>query len=494
MSKQFCVVVLVLLIAGTALAQEPGAPGVGDPYFDLLGNGGYDVQHYTIELDIDVERNNVEGTTTIELIALQDLSAFNLDFSPLTIESVTIDGQPADYTYTRSDRLTGELTITPDTPLTADTAFEVEISYSGRPGTSVRNILNMGFSTGWRHTPNGIFAASEPGGSSSWYPVNDHPSDKATYTFRLTVPSGYTAVANGVLEEMTSSDDGDSFVWEMRQPMASYLATIGIGDFVRQEDVSPDGIPIRNYFPSDEVRRATRAFANQGKMIDLFTDLFGDYPFEEYGVLVVDVPLGFALETQSISLFGISAVAGGIGADNVVAHELAHQWFGNMVSPARWQDIWLNEGFATYASWLWAEHNFGEDGIENIVTDTYNFLSGNDMLENGISPNRVRRTLSAFAIPGDPGESRLFDSAGVYYRGALVLHALRLEVGDEAFFEMLRTYLERYAYGNAMVEDFIAVAEEVSGQSLDEFFQGWLYDPFLPDIPQMGLRRLLEVE
>ncbi len=487
-------IVALALIAGIAWAQEPGAPGIGDPYYELLGNGGYDVRHYTIELGVDVAQNSVKGTTTIEAVALQDLSAFNLDFSPLTVESVTVDGKPAAYAYTRTDRSTGELTITPSAPLVADTAFVVEVSYSGKPGRSVDNTFNMGFSTGWQHTPDGIFAASEPGGSSTWYPVNDHPSDKATYTFRLTVPPGYTAVANGVLEEMTASDDGDTFVWEMRQPMASYLSTIGIGDFARQEDVSPDGVPIRNYFPSEDLARGARAFRNQGAMIDLFTDLFGDYPFEEYGVMVVDVPLGFALETQTISLFGSTALGGGIGADNVIAHELAHQWFGNMVSPARWQDIWLNEGFATYASWLWAEHDQGEDALTSIVTDTYDFLSGNQMIEAGSSQESVRRRLTVFATPGNPGEMRLFDTAGVYYRGALVLHALRLEVGDEAFFATLRAYLERHAYANATVEDFIATAEEVSGQSLEMFFQGWLYDPLLPDIPQMGLRRLVEAE
>jgi aminopeptidase N len=493
MLKRFWVLLLILS-AGIALAQEPGEPGIGDPYYALLGNGGYDVQHYTIELGIDVNENSIKGTTTIDAVALQDLSAFNLDFSPLTVETVTVDGQSADFAYTRSDRTTGELTITPSEPLDADAEFVVEVRYSGNPGTSTDSLLNMGFSTGWQHTPNGIFAASEPGGSSTWYPVNDHPSDKATYTFRLTVTPGYTALANGVLEETTTSDDGDTFVWEMRQPMASYLSTISVGEFARQEDVSPDGVLIRNYFPEEDLTRGTRAFERQGEMIDLFTDLFGDYPFEAYGVMVVDVPLGFALETQTISLFGNSALSGGIGAENVIAHELAHQWFGNMVSPARWQDIWLNEGFATYASWLWAEHDLGEDALVNIVTDTYNFLSGNELMEEGVSPASVRRRVSAFAVPGDPGEMRLFDSAGVYFRGALVLHALRLEVGDEAFFATLRTYLERFAYGNATVEDFIAVAEEVSGQPLDDFFQGWLYEPLLPNIPQMGLERLVPAE
>jgi len=253
-------------------------------------------------------------------------------------------------------------------------------------------------------------------------------------------------------------------------------------------------VPSRNYCPADEFARGVRAFASQGAMMDFFTDLFGDYPFEEYGVVVVDVPLGFALETQTISLFGNTALAGGIGTENVIAHELAHAWFGNLVSPARWQDIWLNEGFATYASWLWAEHDLGEGTLANIVTDTYDFLSGNELIEGGTSQSNVRRRLTVFAVPGDPGETRMFDTVGVYYRGALVLHALRLEIGDAAFFATLRAYLERFAYGNATVEDFIAVAEETSGQSLDTFFEGWLYDPLIPDIPQMGLRRLVEAE
>lgn len=456
---------LLLVVTGSVAAQgtEAGADGVGDPYFPQAGNGGYDALHYALDLTVDVDANTVEAAAAIDLLPLEELRTFNLDFHGFTIGEVAIDGVAVDW-----DRTDGELTVVPLAPIPAGEPVTVTVTYTGEPGGV--EAVGIPMLTGWNQSNGVIFVASEPLGASGWYPVNDHPSDKATYTIRVTVPDPYVVAANGVLTDTIDADGQTTYIWDSEHPIASYLVTVNIDDFVRQEAGAVNGVPIRNYFPPAIAEEAAEDFAGTGEMLAFFSDLFGPYPFEAYGVVVADVSLGFALETQTLSLFARNWVTDFPGIEEAVAHELAHQWFGNSVTPATWQDIWLNEGFATYASWLWAEHQRGEAIVDSVARQVYAVLQQRDYA----------------TLVGDPQPEDLF-SYSVYYRGALTLHALRQAVGDDAFFEILRTYYDRYAYGNASIDDFIAVAEEVSDQSLDEFFDGWLYAASLPDIPQMGL-------
>jgi aminopeptidase N len=252
--------------------------------------------------------------------------------------------------------------------------------------------------------------------------------------------------------------------------MASYLATVNIGDFVRTDESGPRGLPIRNYFPRAIAGTAAPVFAPTAEMLDYFEGLFGPYPFEAYGVVVPDEELGFALETQTLSVFGRDiATARPDRAERIVAHELVHQWFGNSVSVYNWQDIWLNEGFATLGEWLWTEHTDGKTAADAAIRGTYESF--------------LRRQAPP---PGRPPADDLFNQS-VYGRGGLTLVALRLHVGDEAFFNILRTYAGRFRYSNASTADFIAVAEEVTGSNLDALFQDWLYNQELPAIPALNL-------
>jgi aminopeptidase N len=447
---------------------EPGAPGIGDSLYPHLGNSGYDVQHYALDLTVqDVLAGDLEGTTTIDARATQSLSSFNLDFMDFEITEITVNGQTADFKHNVQ-----ELTITPSTPLVANESFTVEVQYQGSPEEARSRALP--FQIGWITFEGGSFVLSEPDGASSFYPVNDHPLDKASYTFRVTVPKPFEVGANGVLTETTDNGETTTFVFEAREPMASYLATINIDEFDIETSQAENGIPIRNYFPTGLSEDYRKPFERQDEMLVHFSDLFGPYPFEVYGALVIDKKFGAALETQTLSIFSIAMLDsnGSAPSEEVVAHELAHQWFGDSVSVGDWRDIWLNESFATYAQVLWLEHMQGRQALDERIREMYAV---------------VLQNLSSISPPGEPPADSLFN-LGVYYWGALCLHALRLEVGDDAFFGILKKYHEQYKGGNAKTDDFIAVAERVSGKELNSFFDSWLYSEELAPIPALGLR------
>ncbi len=434
-----------------------GEDGLGDPLYPQLGNGGYDVQHYTIDLTVDVVSNTITGTTTIMAVAAAPLTSFHLDLSGLTVDAVTVNDSEA--TFTRAD---SELIITPSAVLAVDQPFTVTVAYGGVPAPiSDAGVPFAG--VGWlSYGATGIYVISEPTGAMSWYPVNNHPLDKATYSFRINVPAPYVVAANGLLVDEIDEGTRRTYVWEASDPMASYLATVNIAQFDMVTTQGPDGLPLLNFFPSTSSSRLTRSFAPTADMIAYFSELIGPYPFESYGAVVMDVPFGGALETQTRSVFGRTATI-----ETIIAHELAHQWFGNSISLTSWQDIWLNEGFATYFHHLWTEHTKGPAVFNATLRGMYTTMQARQL-----SP------------PGDPAIEGLFDST-IYVRGAWTLHALRLEVGDALFFDILRAYYARYKDGNATTADFIAVAEDVSGQTLEDFFQAWLYAETVPPMPDL---------
>jgi len=441
-----------------------GSSGLGDSLFPEFGNGGYDIQHYTLDITVnDVSTSDLTAITTIAAKATQDLSSFNLDFIGFEISGITINEQPADF-----ERDGQELTITPSMLLQENESFTVTVQYSGSPDNFISQSLP--FQTGWVTFDGGSFVLSEPDGAATFYPVNDHPLDKASFTFRVTVPEPFEVAANGVLTETIDNGATNTFLFEARDPMASYLATINIDKFDIETMESESGIPIRNYYATELPANVRKPFARQGEMLTYFGELFGPYPFEVYGSLVLNTEFGAALENQTLSIYGIDMIDPNdvAGTEGVVAHEMSHQWFGDSVSVADWKYIWLNEGFATYASGLWIEHTDGRAALDEWIKSIYETVAANS---------------EHFTPPGDPTANQLFNG-GVYFRGALTLHALRLEVGDEAFFEILRTYHEQYKGSNATTDDFIVVAEKVSGKDLQGLFDNWLYSEKIPPIPE----------
>jgi hypothetical protein len=456
------------------IAPTPGADGIGDSLYPGFGNGGYDAQSYQLDLNVtDVATSTLTGRTTIAAKATQSLSSFNLDFIGFTIGDITVNDQPA--TYSRDGQ---ELTIVPTVPLAAGSDFTVEVNYSGAPEQITSQALPV--LTGWVIYDGGNFVLSEPDGAANFYPVNDHPLDKANYSFRVTVPDDYEVAANGVLEQVTDNGGSTTYRFEARDRMASYLTTVNItSDFDLQIEPPAEGVPIRNYFDAGIDPELLEPFALQDEMMTCFTQLFGEYPFEVYGSVVMNTETGSALETQTLSIFGLDqlgrnpAVLGGFSAstEEIVAHELSHQWFGNSLALSDWQDIWLNESFATYSQGLWLEYSQGKAVLDQWVKNKY---------------NTVVDGLAGLVPPGKPPADDLFNR-GVYDWGALGLHALRLEIGDDAFFKTLQTYYSQYRDGNVTPADLIGVAEAVSGQELNAFFESWFYSETIPAIPELGL-------
>ena len=667
-SKIAAAAVLLLgpgLVATSASAGHPGgftpgAPGVGDAYFPMDGNGGYDVRHYGLDLDYEPATDVLSGVARIRARATQDLSRFNLDLDGLRVRSVTVDGRRAG--WWRSD---GELVIAPKHGIRDGHRFVTVVAYDGVPVP----VELFGAEVGVIPTDDGALILGEPHVASTWFPANDHPTDKASYTVRMTVPKGLEAIGNGVLARKRTRGDETSWTWRSREPMASYLATVSIGEFdvdayraggLRYWDaidpdllvdptpqprtgdryawsdrtgdgesykrlsrvltVPPEGADLSfwtdrsieepwdylfveartvgaddwttlrdlnghttqdtgfscpfwlglhpaltsyqtdngdgtcspsgttgdwwaatgasegyeqwqvdlapyagmqvevsiSYVSDDFVQapgvfvddisvstgegstsfeadadpmdgwvvpgapegsapnendwtataglllgsvgeRARASLARQPEIIAFLSSHFGPYPFSAAGGVVDDYDTGFALENQTRPVY--SPVFWEYGQDeSVVVHELAHQWYGNSVAVGRWADIWLNEGFSTYAEWLWSERE-GFGTADEIFSFFYNDV---------FAPDDPFWELTI----GDPGPDHLFDGE-VYLRGAMTVHALREAVGDDAFFSILRTWAA--ADGNGTIPEFIALAEQTSGQQLDDLFDAWLY-------------------
>ncbi|MFC9283853.1 M1 family metallopeptidase [Streptomyces collinus] len=447
---------LLLAIPASAATPSPGAPGIGDPYYPYYGNGGYDVSHYDLRLRYQPATDELEGTATIQARATQDLSSFDLDFL-LDVSEVRVNGAKAAFTHSQQH----ELVVTPKTPLAEGSTATVVVRYSGVPSTKSA----YGF-TAWHRTPDGAVAADEPESAWWWFPSNDHPSDKATYDVSVAVPDGTQAISNGTPQSTVSRLGWTRYTWRQNKPQATYLATLALGRFDITTGTSEGGVPVINAYSKnlgDNDGAARASVERTGEIVDWLSGYFGPYPFASAGGYVPNTTTGYALETQTRVYYSPKQFANGSNT-SVVVHELAHQWYGDDVSLKRWKDIWINEGFARYAQWLWSEHE-GEGTTQELADYVYDSHPAGDAFWT------VR--------PGDPGPDGQFDIA-VYDRGALAIQALRDKVGDKAFFAILKGWPRDHAYGNASVTDFRRYAERVSGKKLTALFDTWLFQPVKP--------------
>jgi hypothetical protein len=669
-----------LVLAPTAvsaadLPPRPGAPGIGDAYFPLDGNGGYDVAHYDIDVAYTPATDAIRAVTTVHARATQSLSRFDLDLVGLTIDSLKVNGARASWT-----RASQELRITPSRALRKGQPFTVTMSYHGVPTVLDEPALGQ---SGWFPTADGAVVAGQPHVAATWFPVNDHPLDKATYTTAITVPRGLEAVSNGYLASKRTRGAHTTWTWNETAPMASYLATATTGQFDLRSyqragisyvdaidptlfqnpkprtggqfaisgasdsgysrlsrtiavpagggrltfhvqrntepgwdyfavEARPAGtdawttLPDLNGHSSDDTGRScpywlgihpflahyqtddgqggcqpsgttgawnavsgtsdgyetwsvdlsayagqqvelalsvitddsfsyagawvddivgpggvgSTSFEADGNTMDgwsvpgapegspgndpdwtvaasdtrpsigdrartvldeqprilaFLASVLGPYPFKQAGGIVDDDPsIGFALENQTRPTYSKDFFqVDGADNDSVITHELAHQWTGDNLALGRWQDIWLNEGFATYLEWLWSEHE-GRATAQEIFDNDASIPADDSFWSLKI---------------GDPGPDHLFDGP-VYDRGAMTLHALRLQIGDSAFFRLVKRWTAIHAGGNVTTPQFIALAERVSGQDLGDFFTTWLFTPTKPSsLPEEALLR-----
>jgi aminopeptidase N len=434
----------------------PGAPGAGDPYFPDMGNGGYHASHYDIRLAFDPATKAINATTTILASATQNLSRFDLDFlGPLTISRLTVDGLPAAFTRSGAQ----ELVITPPFGLRKGLPFVVSVSYAGVPQRIDDPALGI---SGWVATKDGAIALNQPIGAATYYPVNDTTDDKATYTQTITVPTGLTVLANGEPGPVTTHDGQTTFRWSMNKPMASELSMMAIGDYDVTRGRTADGLPdITAIGKSIDTKPGQGSVFNKttAQIIQWESSMYGPYPFDSTGGILADVNVDYALETQSRPVYDQST--SDVDGD-LLAHELGHQWFGDSLTPVHWSDIWLNEGFATYSEWLYQEKF---NGIP--VQDTFAKAYADEKDWSG--------------EVADPGRDQIFDDL-VYNRAAMALQALRVKIGDPAFFQLLRQWPATHRYGNVSTQEFIQFVERLTGRNLDTFFHTWLYQSGKPTL------------
>ena len=446
LAAALCACILFALPAAAAAADfSPGSSGTGDPYFPLAGNGGYDVGHYLLSVTYWPDEDYLAGRATITATAKQDLSRFDLDLRAFTVNQVLVDGVQA--SFSRDGQ---ELIVTPASGIVTGSVFEVVVRYAGVPETIVDP---NGDINGWIPTADGACALGECQGSEAWCPVNDDPEDKATYDFAVTVPDGLTAVANGVLLSHKSTNGATTWRWRETDPMAPYLATVTLGRFDLTQ-YAIDGIP--TYVAVDPQLSKGQVLRKLPAVVRFFVDLYGAYPFTAVGAIVDNAKfVGYALETQTKPFYNV------MPSEWTLVHETAHMWYGDSVTLKDWPDIWLNEGFATFSNWIWSEKQ------------------GNQSAHQAFKANYSGGWIWGVAT-GDPGGADLFDWGGVYLRGAMTLQALREKVGDDVFFGIMRAWARDHRHGTVTTPQFIALAEQMSGMDLDDFFHVWLYEPGKP--------------
>jgi aminopeptidase N len=557
------------LISITAFAESsPGADSLNDPIFSFMGNGGYDALEYNIDLKFSSDKRSVTGSSTMTANAMQDLSSFNLDFGAMTVTSVRVDGEAAKFVHDDP-----ELKITPARGLLKGKPFQVNIEYNGQPNTKVPRAKEFG---AWNVSPQGLVALGEPSLMFTWTPVNDHPSDKALFTIKLTATKEDQAISNGErISRVENADGTATTTYRIATPTATYFVALAVGDWKLEEGPTVENVRVRNYLASTTQDRMRKAIAEIPKIIKFYGDLLGPYPYPEAGVLTYSGDFFPGLETQGLIALP-TEYADRYELDyntEIVAHEFAHQWFGALMTFQTHQDIFVHEGFAQYLGWLYMISSFpvGLDYVEqNIRSEypsfvnrerTYAFASQADFFsslrqdsgDRSLSRDQVAIALGlifADSMPSSvrdallsrvdaqgwtlkglilelgklqfsrvvlsahsyeellklsgtdlqvetpelytpPGKLNVNDklfNAGVYDRGAASLHALRLRIGDDRFWKLVRSFLDAHRFGNASNQDWLEHVQVQTDAATRSFHEHWLMDDRVPDFPELGLK------
>ena len=488
----------LLGVASGATGRDPvssaGARSLGDPFYPTLGNGGYDVQAYDLDLtwhppDTEWPLGQVAGVADIDLRTTQDLSSLSLDLTRANtvVTGVTVDGRVADHA---ADGFGRKLIVTPATSLSADTDVRVRVFWTAVPHavnrlgedlplaapgqTEAEGVRAVG--RGFLSDGNGgFFLASQPNGAHTLYPANDYPTDKAPFRVRLTAPAGMLGVATGDRVTQTANGDGTTTTtWESGEPVATHVLGMGVGRWSVLETDAADGPNLRSSVPVGlELLAPLRTGVLPDAVQWLETVLDRPYPFRTLGLqLVAPGSTDAILEGQTLILAGAGMLDPRV-ADcawrATAVHEVAHQWFGDSVSLKHWDQKWLSEGHATFYQRLWAADSGCDTlGLDRRMRAIYE--RGQAVRDVGGPPDRPRSPRFAY------------DST-IYDQGALALYALRERVGRRVFGDIERAWLTRYADASASTDDFIALASDVAGKDVSRFLEDWLRGDELPPMP-----------
>jgi aminopeptidase N len=460
-------------------APSPGAPGLGDRLFPNLGNGGYDVQHYDLDLRYatGAPTQGIDGTVTILAKATQDLSRFDLDFAGRSVGAISVNGLPAKFTRTPDD-----LVITPKRPLRNGLPFIVQVShFTAEPTEASSDDFST---TAFFFHPQGSATAPQPNWAHLFLPSNDHPRDKASFDIRFDVPAGQTAVANGVKLAQWTDRGRSHFVYVQRQPMATELLQLAVGQYDVTNVGFHSGVFLRDVTSKNITAQIQPLLGVTPAQIDYMQNAVGRYPFDLYGSLVVEADLGFALETQTLELMDTSWFYDYTQDtwDPTLLHELSHMWFGDSVSPYAWSDLWLNEGHASWYEFLYAESKGFLEGDTEFYPDPQGYADFDDLMKAVYAHGDEWRAQSGpVALP--TSEDTLFDLQR-YHGGALVLYALRQKIGDATFQRIERAYVDRFRDRSVSTDDYIALAADVSrDRSVIPFLRDWVYGTKTPKMP-----------
>jgi aminopeptidase N len=454
--------------ATTTDLMDPNAPG--------LGNGGYDAQHYHVDMAFstgppaNLEEGaeydpadaeiRIEATTTVDVIATAPLDQIAFDFTGSIVSAVTVDGEPADF-----DREPTELIVTLPAPAATGDSLSIAVSYSGQPGAVDSRVARV--AVGWMGAPGSTWhVRNDPDGAHRWFPANDHPSDKATFLFDVRVPIDYAAAASGRFERTYSGIESASYRWSVDTPIPPSSATVILGDLVLVPDAQTTtamGVEVRHLLPADMVDRPPAALDNIADMIGFFEERFGPYPYDAFGVAVVDDEnVGLGANTWAILT---RAQLEANDAELAIAGRLARHWFGDSLTPATWSDVWLSTTFVRYAEWLWIERDLGGRYGDAVAS-------------------KARSNVENAGWP-PPTQPRVGDAytGSVFIHGAITLHAVRLRMGDATFFDMLAKFYDSYAGGTASTNELNELVLREAGSDVRYLYDTWLSAEELPGFP-----------
>ncbi|MBZ8177600.1 M1 family peptidase [Corynebacterium sp. 3HC-13] len=447
-------------------------PGTRDSYTGVDFNLGFHVRRYRLDLHYRVIPNHLSGVAELVVDNYQPLTRLSLDLSSsLKVRRVEVLGpnQRRSSSPARFKHSANKLWMTFENPIPVDSQFRLRIHYGGNP----RPIRSAWGNIGWEELESGSLVAAQPCGASSWFPCDDTPDEKAIFEISLRADSPFQVVSNGVLHSTKKSASATTWEYRTEHPMATYLATVLVGEFISIPlATSAQGVPVLGWVPRHLSQEFLHDFGDQTAMLNLFSELYGPYPFSDYRVVICSDPLEIPLEAQGLSIFGANHCQGHNKWERLVAHELSHQWFGNSLGLAQWNDIWLNEGFACYSEWLWAEHAHRIPAADNARTHYQRLAS---------QPQDI--------IIGDPGPKLMFDDR-LYKRGALCLHALRVLLGNQEFFAMLQRYVAAGRHSVVEPHDLLREARRacqtcnIPETTLTQLFHEWLWTTTLPPFPE----------